>query len=65
VGSSGSKPRKKKQHQQQQHLPKVGSKANEDYEFQERRQEVFRGTPMIIVAIVLVLVLIGWVIITI
>jgi hypothetical protein len=61
VGSKGSKPRKPEQH----HLPKVGSKANEQYEVKERRQEVFRGTPLIVVAVVLILVLIGWLIITI
>jgi hypothetical protein len=61
VGSKGSKPRKPEQH----HLPKVGSKANEQYELEERRQEVFKGTPLIVVAVVLILVLIGWLIITI
>ena len=61
VGSRGSKPRKPEQH----HLPKVGSKANEEYELAERRREVFHGTPWIIVAVVLILLLIGWVVITI
>lgn len=60
MGSSGSKPRKPEQH----HLPKVGSKANEDYELKERRKEVFGTVPMIIVAVFIVLLLIGFVIIT-
>ena len=60
MGSSGSKPRKPEQH----HLPKVGSQANEDYEFKERRKEVFGPVPMIIVAVFIVLLLIGFVIIT-
>ncbi len=61
MGSSGSKPRKPEQH----HLPKVGSKANEHYELEERRKEVFHGTPWIVVAVVLVVVLVGWLLITI
>lgn len=61
MGSSGSKPRKPEQH----HLPKVGSKANEEYELRERRKEVFGNTPMIIIAVVLVLVIAAFVIITI
>jgi hypothetical protein len=60
VGSSGSKPRKPEQH----HLPKVGSKANEEYEIDERRKEVFHGAPWIVVGIFIVLLLIGFVIIT-
>ena len=60
VGSSGSKPRKPEQH----HLPKVGSKANEEFEFTERRKEVFRGAPMIVVGILIVALLIGFVIVT-
>jgi len=61
VGSSGQKPRK--QHQQQ-HLPKVGSKANVDYEIHQRRKEVFHGWPWIVVAAVLVIVLVAFIAIT-
>ena len=61
MGSKGSKPRKPEQH----HLPKVGSKANSEYEIKERRQEVFHGWPMIVAGVFIVLLLIGFVIVTI
>ena len=60
VGSSGQKPRKPEQH----HLPKVGSKANVDYEISQKRKEVFHGWPWIVVAAVLVLVLLAFIAIT-
>ena len=60
VGSSGQKPRKPEQH----HLPKVGSKANVDYEIAQKRREVFHGWPWIVVAAVLVLVLLAFIAIT-
>ncbi len=57
VGSSGQKPRKPNQ----RHLPKVGSKANVDYEVSQKRKEVFRGTPWIIVGVLLVVVLLAFI----
>jgi hypothetical protein len=60
VGSRGGKPRKPEQH----HLPKVGSKANVEFEVEERRKEVFHGTPLIVVGVLIILVLIGWLVIT-
>ena len=61
MGSSGQKPRKK---HQQQHLPKVGSKANVDHEIAQKRREVFHGWPWVVVAAVLVLVLLAFIAIT-
>ncbi len=60
VGSSGQKPRKPNQ----RHLPKVGSQANVDYEVNQKRKEVFRGTPWIIIAVLLVIVLLAFIVIT-
>ena len=53
MGRSGSKPRKGVDHQ---HLPKVGTKPNRDYELREKRKVDFGGWPIAIAA-VLVLVL--------
>ena len=60
VGSSGQKPRKPNQ----RHLPKVGSSANVNYEVSQKRREVFRGWPWIIVAVLLVMVLLAFILIT-
>jgi hypothetical protein len=60
VGSSGQKPRKPGQH----HLPKVGSKANVEYEISQKRKEVFHGWPWVVVALVLVIVLLAFIAIT-
>ncbi|MFM7063199.1 MAG: hypothetical protein ACKO04_06875 [Actinomycetes bacterium] len=60
MGSSGSKPRKKDQH----HLPKVGSAANQQYERRQRRAETFGKVPLLVVGGLLVLVLLGWLLIT-
>lgn len=60
VGSQGDKPRKPGQH----HLPPVGSKANREYEFDQRKKEVFGGWPIWLAAGLLVLALIGWLFIT-
>ncbi|HMR96920.1 MAG TPA: hypothetical protein P5193_14415 [Microthrixaceae bacterium] len=60
MGSSGQKPRKPNQ----RHLPKVGTKANVDYEVAQKRAEVFRGWPWIIVAVLLVVLLIAFIAIT-
>lgn len=60
MGSSGSKPRKKDQH----HLPKVGSAANHEYERRQRRAETFGKMPLAVVGALLVIVLLGWLLIT-
>ena len=60
MGSSGQKPRKPNQ----RHLPKVDTKANVDYEVAQKRAEVFRGWPWIIVAVLLVVLLIAFIAIT-
>lgn len=60
MGSSGSKPRKPNQH----HLPKVGSAANEHYEHEQRKKEVFGKVPLAVVGALLVVVLLGWLLIT-
>jgi len=42
----------------------VGSKANVDYEVSQKRVEVFRGWPWIIVGVLLVLVLLAFILVT-
>lgn len=59
VGSSGDKPRKPGHH-----LPPVGSPANQEYEFRERRREAFHGWPVWLVGAILVVALVGWLLIT-
>ncbi len=56
MGSKGSKPRKR----DQQHLPKVGSPANLEWEHRTERREVFGSWPIWIVLGVLVALLLGW-----
>ena len=63
MGSSGQKPRKKHQGQPQ-HLPKVGTKPNREFEHREKVKVDFRGWPIAIVAALLVIVLLGWLLIT-
>jgi hypothetical protein len=60
MGSSGGKPRKPEQH----HLPKVGTKANEAYEAKARRKEVFGPLPIVIIAVLIGIVFLGWIFIT-
>ncbi|MCP4434884.1 MAG: hypothetical protein GY812_05190 [Actinomycetia bacterium] len=48
MGRSGSKPRKGTDHK---HLPKVGSKANREYELREKRKVDFGGWPIAIAAV--------------
>lgn len=52
MGSSGQKPRKGHTNQ---HLPKVGSKANREYELREKRKVDFGGWPIAIVAVLVLL----------
>ena len=59
MGSSTSKPRKG--HQKPQHLPKVGSPANDRWENEERQRQVFGQSRItaVIIGLILVLALIG------
>jgi hypothetical protein len=58
VGSSSSKPRKG--HEKPKHLPKVGTPANQQWEHEAHKSEVFGSTSrMIVIAIVAVLAVIG------
>lgn len=63
MGSSTSKPRKG--HEKPKHLPKVGSPANEQWEHETHKSVVFgSGAKMGVIALVLVVGLIGWLILT-
>lgn len=55
MGSKGSKPRKSNQH----HLPPVGSPANREYEFEQKKKEAFGGWPIWLVGAILILGLVG------
>ena len=59
MGSSTSKPRKG--HKKPQHLPKVGSPANERLERETRQRQVFGQSRVtaVIIGVILVLALIG------
>jgi hypothetical protein len=63
VGSSSSKPRKG--HEHPQHLPKVGSPANQKWEHETHKQQLFgTGAKAAIVIGVLLLGVVGWLILT-
>ena len=64
MGSSTSKPRKG--HKKPQHLPKVGSPANERWEHDERQRQVFGQSRVTaaIIGVILVLALIGLIFVT-
>jgi len=59
MGSKGSKPRKP-----HEHLPKVGSPANLEWEHRTERREVFGSWPVWIVLGALVALLVGWLVVT-
>lgn len=61
MGSSGQKPRKPSH---SQHLPKVGTKPNRDYELREKRKVDFGGWPIWIVAVLVVVLAIAVISIT-
>ncbi len=61
VGSSGQKPRKQHDHQ---HLPKVGTKPNRDFELREKRKVDFGGWPIAIVAVLVLLLAVAVIAIT-
>lgn len=63
MGSSHSKPRKG--HEHPQHLPKVGTPANLEWEHEGQKQRVFgTGGVAIAVGVLLVLVMLAWIVIT-
>lgn len=63
MGSSTSKPRKG--HEKPKHLPKVGSPANEQWEHETHKSVQFgSGAMMAVIAVVLVLGMVGWLILT-
>lgn len=61
MGRSGQKPRKGKKHQ---HLPKVGSKADREYELREKRKVYFGGWPIAAAVVLLVLLFVAVIAIT-
>jgi hypothetical protein len=61
VGRSGQRPRKAKKHQ---HLPKVGSKADREYELREKRKVYFGGWPIAFAALAVVVLAVAVVAIT-
>ena len=63
MGSSTSKPRKG--HEHPEHLPKVGSPANQKWEHETHKKVEFGSTMgMVIIAIIAVLAIIGLLILT-
>jgi hypothetical protein len=63
MGSSTSKPRKG--HDHPQHLPKVGSPANEEWEHETHRSVVFGSmTRTVIIGVVLIATVVGLLILT-
>lgn len=64
VGSSTSKPRKG--HEKPKHLPKVGSPANQEWEHETHKAVQFgSGAKMAVIAVVLVIAMVGWLVLTI
>ena len=61
MGSSGQKPRKKHTNQ---HLPKVGTKPNRDFELREKRKVDFGGLWIVAVALLVALLAIATIAIT-
>jgi hypothetical protein len=59
MGSKGAEPRRP-----QEHLPKVGSPANQEREHRTEQREVFGSRPMWIVLGWLVVLLLGWLLVT-
>ncbi len=64
MGSSTSKPRKG--HKKPQHLPKVGSAANDRWENDMRQRQVFGQSRVtaVVIGVILILALIGVLVIT-
>jgi hypothetical protein len=61
VGSSGQKPRKKHQNQ---HLPKVGTKPNREYELREKRKVDFGGLWIVVVAVLVGVLIVATIAVT-
>lgn len=61
MGRSGQRPRKGKKHQ---HLPKVGSKAEREYELREKRKVYFGGWPIAFTALLVVVLFVAVIAIT-
>jgi hypothetical protein len=61
VGRSGQKPRKGSKHQ---HLPKVGTKADREYELREKRKVYFGGWPIALAALLVVVLAVAVIAIT-
>lgn len=61
MGSSGQKPRKG---HDKKHLPKVGTKANREFELREKRKVDFGGWPIAVVAALVLLLAIAVIAIT-
>jgi hypothetical protein len=61
VGRSGQRPRKGSKHQ---HLPKVGTKADREYELREKRKVYFGGWPVALAALVVVVLAVAVIAIT-
>ena len=61
MGRSGQKPRKGSKHQ---HLPKVGTKADREYELREKRKVYFGGWPIALAALLVVVLAVAVIAIT-
>ena len=61
MGRSGQRPRKGTSHQ---HLPKVGTKADREYELREKRKVYFGGWPIAVAALVVLVLAIAVIAIT-
>lgn len=61
MGRSGQRPRKGSKHQ---HLPKVGTKADREYELREKRRVYFGGWPIALAALLVVVLAVAVIAIT-
>ena len=61
MGRSGQRPRKGSKHQ---HLPKVGTKADREYELREKRKVYFGGWPVALAALLVVVLAVAVIAIT-
>lgn len=61
MGSSGQKPRKPGH---SQHLPKVGTKANREFEHAEKRKVDFGGWPVAVIVVLVVVLMLAVIAIT-
>lgn len=61
MGRSGQRPRKGSKHQ---HLPKVGTEADREYELREKRRVYFGGWPIALAALLVVVLAVAVIAIT-